>query len=107
MRGIESGVSITIPGGGMTDLPWIEWYQSPATKSTPDRARTCDLRFRKPSLYPLSYGGVFSVFANATNLTADRSYQQESAFWRVRGAASPRSAFDVSCSARNIFLCLD
>lgn len=24
---------------------------------TPDRIRTCDLRFRKPSLYPLSYGG--------------------------------------------------
>jgi integrase len=26
-------------------------------KSTPGRNRTCDLRFRKPSLYPLSYGG--------------------------------------------------
>ena len=26
--------------------------------STPDRDRTCDLRFRKPSLYPLSYGGA-------------------------------------------------
>ena len=25
--------------------------------TTPDRDRTCDLRFRKPSLYPLSYGG--------------------------------------------------
>ena len=24
---------------------------------TPGRDRTCDLRFRKPSLYPLSYGG--------------------------------------------------
>jgi hypothetical protein len=25
--------------------------------TTPGRDRTCDLRFRKPSLYPLSYGG--------------------------------------------------
>ena len=25
--------------------------------NTPGRDRTCDLRFRKPSLYPLSYGG--------------------------------------------------
>ena len=24
----------------------------------PDRTRTCDLRFRKPLLYPLSYGTV-------------------------------------------------
>src|SRR5262249_7254361 len=29
------------------------------TRNTPDRIRTCDLRFRKPSLYPLSYGGCF------------------------------------------------
>jgi hypothetical protein len=28
---------------------------------TPDRTRTCDARFRKPSLYPLSYGGVAAV----------------------------------------------
>ena len=26
-------------------------------RTTPGRDRTCDLRFRKPSLYPLSYGG--------------------------------------------------
>ena len=25
--------------------------------SAPDRIRTCDARFRKPTLYPLSYGG--------------------------------------------------
>ncbi len=24
----------------------------------PDRSRTCDLRYRKPALYPLSYGGI-------------------------------------------------
>lgn len=27
---------------------------------TPGRIRTFDLRFRKPSLYPLSYGGFLS-----------------------------------------------
>src|SRR5487761_1494409 len=26
--------------------------------SAPDRTRTCDARFRKPTLYPLSYGGL-------------------------------------------------
>ena len=26
-------------------------------KDTPGRIRTCDPRFRKPMLYPLSYGG--------------------------------------------------
>ncbi len=30
-----------------------------SSKDTPGRNRTCDLRFRKPSLYPLSYGGTF------------------------------------------------
>ena len=28
------------------------------TLCAPGRDRTCDLRFRKPSLYPLSYEGV-------------------------------------------------
>jgi len=28
---------------------------------TPGRIRTCDLRFRKPPLYPLSYGGNISI----------------------------------------------
>ena len=27
-------------------------------RSTPGRSRTCDTRFRKPLLYPLSYGGA-------------------------------------------------
>jgi len=36
--------------------------------STPDRIRTCDLRFRKPSLYPLSYGGG----KGCASLSADR-----------------------------------
>jgi hypothetical protein len=30
-------------------------------KTTPDRIRTCDPRFRKPVLYPLSYRGVVTV----------------------------------------------
>ncbi len=29
-----------------------------ATRGAPDRGRTCDLRYRKPALYPLSYGGI-------------------------------------------------
>jgi hypothetical protein len=27
---------------------------------TPGKDRTCDLRIRNPSLYPLSYGGTYS-----------------------------------------------
>jgi hypothetical protein len=29
---------------------------------TPGRIRTCDLRFRKPLLYPLSYGRESLIF---------------------------------------------
>ncbi len=35
--------------------------------STPDRIRTCDLRFRKPLLYPLSYRGVNSYKITTCN----------------------------------------
>jgi hypothetical protein len=35
------------------------------TINTPGRDRTCDLRFRKPSLYPLSYGGGTSAVPTA------------------------------------------
>lgn len=31
---------------------------SPATVGAPSRIRTCDARFRKPTLYPLSYEGL-------------------------------------------------
>ena len=31
--------------------------ESPISIGAPGMNRTCDLRFRKPSLYPLSYGG--------------------------------------------------
>ena len=34
--------------------PRLTWDFSCA----PDRNRTCDLWYRKPTLYPLSYGGV-------------------------------------------------
>jgi hypothetical protein len=33
-------------------------------RTTPGRIRTCDLRFRKPPLYPLSYGG-HEIFGSA------------------------------------------
>lgn len=32
----------------------------------PERTRTSDARFRKPTLYPLSYGGVQAIVARAT-----------------------------------------
>ena len=32
--------------------------------NTPDRSRTCDTRFRKPLLYPLSYGGEVNTIIN-------------------------------------------
>ena len=32
-----------------------------ASGNAPGRIRTCDPRFRKPMLYPLSYGGSFAV----------------------------------------------
>jgi hypothetical protein len=38
----------------LTGLSFCERY---GCSGTPGRDRTCDLRFRKPSLYPLSYGG--------------------------------------------------
>jgi hypothetical protein len=36
----------------------------PSIATTPGRIRTCDPRFRKPMLYPLSYGGEKFVFAS-------------------------------------------
>ena len=46
----------------MKDVPWIDWYQSLATKSTPDRGRTCDLRFRKTAAGGLVMNHSASVF---------------------------------------------
>lgn len=33
-------------------------WEVPATVGAPSRIRTCDARFRKPTLYPLSYEGL-------------------------------------------------
>ena len=35
---------------------------SSTSADTPGRIRTCDPRFRKPMLYPLSYGGAPSQY---------------------------------------------
>lgn len=35
--------------------------------STPDRTRTCDLRFRKPTLYPPELRGRLWVFPRCVN----------------------------------------
>jgi hypothetical protein len=40
-----------IPQGGENPL------LSKGSRGAPGRIRTCDARFRKPTLYPLSYGG--------------------------------------------------
>ena len=40
----------------------------PAEKTTPGRIRTCDPRFRKPMLYPLSYGGKNAFFQQLITL---------------------------------------
>ena len=39
----------------------------------PDRSRTCDLRYRKPALYPLSYGGVRRCVHGLTRIPAARA----------------------------------
>lgn len=49
--------------------PRLTWDFSRA----PDRNRTCDLWYRKPTLYPLSYGGVpIEVTTPATSLPSLR-----------------------------------
>src|SRR6188768_4295422 len=42
-------------------------------KSAPDRNRTCDLRYRKPALYPLSYGGNAGLRPRQSRLPAGAS----------------------------------
>ena len=44
---------------GQTDLNrfWSDTQRSDQPKRAPGRNRTCDARFRKPTLYPLSYRG--------------------------------------------------
>ena len=37
---------------------WVLWTPRDRSVSAPGRIRTCDTRFRKPVLYPLSYEGV-------------------------------------------------
>ena len=48
-RSIEEGHGSRAVSGGPATLPRL--------MGAPGRNRTCDLRFRKPLLYPLSYGG--------------------------------------------------
>ena len=44
------------------------------------RNRTCDLRFRKPTLYPLSYEGMASNGRASTDATSSR--KRGEARWR-------------------------
>jgi hypothetical protein len=41
----------------------------PDITGAPGRTRTCDARFRKPTLYPLSYGGIFGLRLNSAVLS--------------------------------------
>ncbi len=46
------------------DPPAAGWRPHPKSyQGTPGRTRTCDSRFRKPLLYPLSYGGKWRNYA--------------------------------------------
>ena len=49
-----------------TSLPGQKPLVHPVKGGAPGRNRTCDLRFRKPSLYPLSYGGLPCTSAQRT-----------------------------------------
>src|SRR3954452_9083351 len=53
--------------------------------SAPGRIRTCDTRFRKPMLYPLSYGGSSAGAAR-------RGVEQRLAVTRGGGPAGPRDS---------------
>jgi hypothetical protein len=51
------------PGDPAEDSGDLEKWGTQAPRflhSAPGRIRTCDTRFRKPVLYPLSYGGAVS-----------------------------------------------
>lgn len=64
LRPLRGEEAHDVPAGyyifpGLFHGPWNANATSSQKKtSTPGRIRTCDPRFRKPVLYPLSYGGV-------------------------------------------------
>ena len=55
-------------------LAEVDEIQNPYFIGAPGMNRTCDLRFRKPSLYPLSYGGLavqgYSALLNGSQSTS-------------------------------------
>ena len=61
-------------------------YRSGQRISTPGRDRTCDLWFRKPSLYPLSYGGL----GQSGNLSGHRDCFRHDATLAVKDCSDPR-----------------
>src|SRR5215831_4296107 len=64
--------------------------------SAPDTDRTCDLRFRKPLLYPLSYGGNFLVCLGISV----RTCRSKLSWRRLLGRSEPFAGAD-SCRARD------
>ena len=50
--------SYSYPVGAGATLGEVEAYLTLSVVSDPSKIRTCDTRFRKPLLYPLSYGAM-------------------------------------------------
>jgi hypothetical protein len=67
-------------------LPGRKPLVHPVKGGAPGRNRTCDLRFRKPSLYPLSYGGAPHAFAQRTGpvLRVSGRPDRPGSSWSVR-----------------------
>src|SRR4051812_6229235 len=56
------GNSLETPARRGGERP-LQGHLTLVTTGAPGKNRTCDLRFRKPLLYPLSYGGELSGIA--------------------------------------------
>ncbi len=55
-------------GGSFATLNDVRFHRANRL-GAPDRTRTCDLRYRKPALYPLSYEGKkASLASNRPNI---------------------------------------
>jgi hypothetical protein len=55
----RAGTRVGTPAIQLREIGTIQAIPTPQA-GAPGRIRTCDTRFRKPVLYPLSYGGAVS-----------------------------------------------
>ena len=70
-----------------------------AMNGAPDRNRTCDLWYRKPTLYPLSYGGI--PVETTTARWVPRTSKIAPGAW-APGRSSVRDSVSVSGSLRSL-----